>query len=105
MVVIVSSDREGREVWGIPGQFHEAGCENFRFVCRGVAFRVALGRTIDPIVQDACCVRTGLLFYGGVQLVLTDRAANILVSAFTLSQLNTSGRMDEPAATSRATVS
>ena len=64
VVVIVSSDREGREVWGIPGQFQEAGCENFRFVCRGVIFRVALGRTIDPMVRDGCCVGTGLVFYG-----------------------------------------
>ena len=64
VVVIVSSDQEGREVWGIPTQFQEAGCQNFRFVCRGVTFRVALGRTIDQMVRDGCCVETGLIFYG-----------------------------------------
>jgi len=66
VVMIVSSDQEGREVWGLPAQFREAGCENFRLVVRGITFRVALGRTIDPMVRDGCCVATGTLFYGNV---------------------------------------
>jgi hypothetical protein len=66
VVMIVSSDQEGREVWGLPAQFREAGCENFRLVVRGITFRLALGRTIYPIVRGGCCVATGTVFYGNV---------------------------------------
>jgi hypothetical protein len=49
VIMLVGSDREGREVWGIPGQFAERGVQNFRFVTRGVTFRIALG---DPIPEE-----------------------------------------------------
>jgi hypothetical protein len=65
VVVIVCSDSEGRSVWGLPSQVHEAGCENYRFITRGVIFRVLIGSAIPAFFRDGCCLSPRqCIFYG-----------------------------------------
>jgi hypothetical protein len=63
VIMMVGSDQEGREVWGIPGQFQEMGVENFRLVTRGVCFRVALGPKIPDVLRHGS-LANGVFFYG-----------------------------------------
>jgi hypothetical protein len=56
VVAIVCSDPEARSLWIIPCQDEEAGCQNYRFIARGVLFRVLLGPSIPPFFRDASCV-------------------------------------------------
>jgi hypothetical protein len=56
VIVLVCSDPESRSVWGLPSQVEEAGCENYRFMARGVLFRVLLGETIPQVFRDSSCV-------------------------------------------------
>ncbi len=56
VVVLVCSDPEARSLWIIPCQDEEAGCENFRFIARGVLFRVLLGPNIPAFFRDASCL-------------------------------------------------
>jgi hypothetical protein len=56
VIVIVCSDPEARSLWIIPCHDEEVGCENFRFIARGVFFRVLVGRSIPPSFQGASCV-------------------------------------------------
>ena len=55
VIVIVCSDTESRRWFFVPGEFIEAGCINFRFLARGVYFRVMLGHSIDPTFQNGSC--------------------------------------------------
>jgi hypothetical protein len=65
VIVIVCGDPEARSLWIIPCQDEEAGCENFRFIARGVLFRVLLGRSIPSFFRDASCVSPRQpIFYG-----------------------------------------
>ena len=56
VIVIVCSDSEGRSVWGLPSQNFEAGCQNYRFIARGVFFRLLLEPEISPIFHKLSCV-------------------------------------------------
>jgi hypothetical protein len=46
VIVIICNDPVGRQVWGLPNQSYEQGCENIKFIARGVIFRVLLEPTI-----------------------------------------------------------
>ena len=56
VIVLVCSDPEARSLWIIPCQDEEAGCENYRFIARGVLFRVLLGTSIPDFLREASCV-------------------------------------------------
>jgi hypothetical protein len=56
VIVIVCSDAEARSIWIMPCQDEEANCQNYRFVARGVFFRVMLGPDIPQFFRDQSCV-------------------------------------------------
>jgi hypothetical protein len=65
VIVIVCSDNKSREVWGIPSQVEEAGCQNIRFVVRGVFFRIAFGANVPMFLRNVSCVAPGhSILYG-----------------------------------------
>ena len=55
VIVIVCSDRESRMRFFHPGGHVEAGCINFRFLARGVLFRVMMGYQMWPYLRDNSC--------------------------------------------------
>ena len=56
IIVIVCSDPETRSIWITPCQDAMDGCENYRFITRGVLFRVMLGPTIPSFFRENSCV-------------------------------------------------
>jgi hypothetical protein len=56
VVVIVCSDSESRSLWTLPGQDEMDGCENYRFLARGVLFRVLVGSDIPEFYRRSSCV-------------------------------------------------
>jgi hypothetical protein len=56
VIVLVCSDPASRSLWGLPSQNEEAGCENYRFLARGVLFSVLLGENIPVFFRDSSCV-------------------------------------------------
>ncbi|HMD71645.1 MAG TPA: hypothetical protein VKF41_09905 [Bryobacteraceae bacterium] len=65
VVVIVCSDAHSRSIWGLPVQNHEAGCENYRFIARGVVFRVLVGTRIPHLFREGSCISPRrCIFYG-----------------------------------------
>jgi hypothetical protein len=55
VIVMVCSDPEARRVWIIPCQNEVANCQNYRFLARGVLFRLMLGPNIPEFYQDQSC--------------------------------------------------
>jgi hypothetical protein len=65
VIVVVSSDEQSRKVWYLPEPEVMDGCLNFRFVVRGVFFRVLIGYGMPPAFRDICCTSPRkCLFYG-----------------------------------------
>lgn len=70
VIVIVCSDEISRRMWTIPEQFVEEGCLNFRFLVRGIHFRVMMGHlplfsgvsdcrsSLHPIFLGDCSAKT-----------------------------------------------
>lgn len=56
VIVMVGNDSESRSVWNIPSQEHEGDYEHYRFIARGVFFRIILGNTIPAMLRDASCL-------------------------------------------------
>ncbi len=56
VIVMVCSDAEARQLWIIPCQDEEASCQNYRFLARGVFFRLLLGPNIPEFFRDQSCV-------------------------------------------------
>lgn len=56
VIVIVCSDNESRSVLSVPDQFTELNCRNYRFIARGVTFRVLLGDNIPSELREQSCV-------------------------------------------------
>ena len=55
VIVIVCSDHESRRIWTLPTILVEANCLNFRFLARGVFFRVMMGyQSSDPFREMSC---------------------------------------------------
>jgi hypothetical protein len=77
VILMVSSDREGREVWGVPTQFAERGVQNFRLVTRGVVFRIALGNSISEELRVGG-LENGILFYGDLSRKIRQEFAVVL---------------------------
>jgi hypothetical protein len=55
VIVIVCSDTESRRRFFHPTGFVEAGCINFRFLARGVLFRVMMGYQMLPYLREHSC--------------------------------------------------
>jgi hypothetical protein len=55
VIVIVCSDEESRQRFFHPAGFVEAGCINFRFLARGVLFRVMMGYQMWPYLREQSC--------------------------------------------------
>jgi hypothetical protein len=55
VVVIVCSDSESRRGFFHPTGFVEAGCINFRFLARGIVFRVMMGYQMSPYLRAQSC--------------------------------------------------
>jgi hypothetical protein len=65
VIVIVCSDSDARKVWTFPTAHVEANCLNFRFLVRGVMFRVMMGYQMPPFFRDMCCTSARkCLFFG-----------------------------------------
>ena len=65
VIVIVCSDHESRRIWTTPTIFVEANCLNFRFLARGVFFRVMMGYQIPEAFREMSCISSRkCLFYG-----------------------------------------
>ena len=65
VIVIVCSDAEARNVWTTPTVLVEADCLNFRFLLRGVFFRVMMGYRMWRPFREMCCTSPRkCLFYG-----------------------------------------
>ena len=65
VIVIVCNDAEARRVWTTPIVNVEANCLNFRFLTRGVFFRVMMGYRMPSYFRDQCCTSPRkCLFYG-----------------------------------------
>jgi hypothetical protein len=56
VIVLVCSDPEARQLWIIPCQDEEANCQNYRFIARGVLFRVMVGPNIPQFFRDESCL-------------------------------------------------
>jgi hypothetical protein len=55
VIVMVCKDKTSRSAWTVPQQFVELGCLNFRFMVRGIFFRVLMGR-LPRDIHGANCV-------------------------------------------------
>lgn len=65
VIVIVCSDVEARRVWTTPTVNVEANCVNFRFLARGVFFRVMMGYQLPSYFRERCCTSPRkCLFHG-----------------------------------------
>lgn len=68
VIVVVCSDKEARETWTTPSIHVEAMCLNFRFLVRGVFFRVMMGRHLPQYFRDRCCTSPRkCIFYGDMR--------------------------------------
>jgi len=64
VIVIVASDRESRRTWFVPVCEVLDNCLNFRFLARGVFFRVMMGH-VPQYFRDYCCTSPRkCIFYG-----------------------------------------
>jgi hypothetical protein len=65
VIVVVCSDVESRRRFFHPSGFTEAGCINFRFLARGVYFRVMMGYQMSPYLREQSCTSTmKCIWYG-----------------------------------------
>jgi hypothetical protein len=65
VIVIVCTDDEARRIWTTPTILIEANCLNFRFLARGVFFRVMMGYRMPDMFRDMSCHSPRkCLFYG-----------------------------------------
>jgi hypothetical protein len=68
VIVIVCTDGQARRVWTTPTILIEANCLNFRFLARGVFFRVMMGyRMPDMFREMSCRSARKCLFYGSAE--------------------------------------
>jgi hypothetical protein len=68
VIVIVCTDGRARRIWTTPTILIEANCLNFRFLARGVFFRVMMGyRMPDMFREMSCRSARKCLFYGSAE--------------------------------------
>lgn len=77
VLVIVCTDIESRKLWTPPNPEVAENCINFRFLLRGIFFRVLIGKHMPALYRDLCCTSPRkCLFYGNAR----HRAAEILAA-------------------------
>ncbi len=65
VLVMVGSDVESRKVWIPPSGEVFEGCINFRFLVRGIFFRVLIGYGMPAFYREICCTSPRkCVFYG-----------------------------------------
>jgi hypothetical protein len=65
VIVIVCTDDQARRIWTTPTILIEANCLNFRFLARGVFFRVMMGYRMPDLFRNMSCHSPRkCLFYG-----------------------------------------
>jgi hypothetical protein len=65
VIVIVCSDADARKVWTTPSVDVEANCLNFRFLSRGIFFRVMMGYQMPNFFREVSCTSPRkCLFHG-----------------------------------------
>ena len=65
VIVIVCNDDQSRRIWNTPTVLIEANCLNFRFLARGVFFRVMMGYQMPrAFLGMSCNSPSKSLFYG-----------------------------------------
>jgi hypothetical protein len=79
VIVIVCSDLESRRRFFHPGGFVEARCINFRFLARGVYFRVMMGYQMTADVREASCTSPLKCIYGDCEKLTLER--NVIPAA------------------------
>lgn len=71
VIVIVASDDEARNVWTVPSLedvSDEVPCISFRFLVRGIFFRVMMGRHLPQVYRQASCTTwRKCLWYGSMK--------------------------------------
>ena len=68
VIVIVCTDGQARRVWNTPTILIEANCLNFRFLARGVFFRVMMGYQMSEEFRNMSCHSPRkCLFYGSME--------------------------------------
>ena len=68
VIVIVCTDEDARKTFTLPVAHVEANCLNFRFLARGVLFRVMMGRHLPQYFRDSCCTSARkCLWYGSMK--------------------------------------
>lgn len=68
VIVIVCTDGQARRIWTTPTILIEANCLNFRFLARGVFFRVMMGYQMPEIFREMSCRSPRkCLFYGSAE--------------------------------------
>jgi hypothetical protein len=85
VIVIVCSDSDARTVWNTPTVHVEANCLNFRFLMRGVFFRVMMGHGLPNYFRERCCRSPRkCLFYGSaahrmpeIMAIFEDASASV----------------------------
>jgi hypothetical protein len=65
VIVLVCSDNEARRIWTTPSTHVEAMCLNFRFLVRGVLFRVMMGRHMPQYFRDYSCTSARKCIFWG----------------------------------------
>src|SRR4051812_26118535 len=68
VLVIVCSDEESRKAWIVPLEDNNENCINFRFLLRGIFFRVLIGYGMPSFYRETCCTSAHkCLFYGNAK--------------------------------------
>jgi hypothetical protein len=77
VIVIVCSDIESRMRFFHPAGSFEAGCINFRFLARGVVFRVMMGYQMLPYLRERSCTSNlKCIWYGDCKQRTLEAAWN-----------------------------
>jgi hypothetical protein len=73
VIVIVASDCDSRIVWTTPSIEDGVPCLSFRFLVRGIFFRVMMGRHLPQVYRAACCTSwRKCLWYGSAKRRMTE---------------------------------
>jgi hypothetical protein len=67
VIVIVCTDEDARKTWTTPVVNDEVNCANFRFLSRGVFFRVMNGTLSQEFRKSCCTSDQKCLWYGSVK--------------------------------------
>ncbi|MBV9760170.1 MAG: hypothetical protein JO340_06375 [Acidobacteriaceae bacterium] len=80
VIVIVCSDATSRQGFTYPTGFVEANCINFRFLARGIVFRLLIGYGMTGFLKQAACTSTiKPIWYGNCESRTREMFRNLIV--------------------------